>query len=191
MSWRYSTDSKRIYPFSSIQHLIAQSPFTVTLDIINVGITQIRRVKFQRTISAILKDVLGNNRSFSVFDNIYKDVCVKKNFHFLSTSKPNIHLVRSSAASFGVNLSQSTSSSISGSMFTLPFSWPDTHTRPCAWLPQLHGWASFIYSTTSCIKSTSAPFVQSRMGANAEAWILLIAAVIAHQCFGFRCKDKY
>ena len=118
MSWRYSTDSKRIYPFSSIQHLIAQSPFTVTLDIINVGITQIRRVKFQRTISAILKDVLGNNRSFSVFDNIYKDVCVKKNFHFLSTSKPNIHLVRSSAASFGVNLSQSTSSSISGSMFT-------------------------------------------------------------------------
>ena len=138
--------------------------------------------------------VATTSHSTLVLQQIFKItyICMRKcSIYFLSTSKPNIHLVRSSAASSGVNLSQPTSSSISGSIFTSAIFLARYSSSAFRFASSASWMASFIYSTTSCIKSSSASFVQSRMGANAEAWILLAAAVITHQCFGSRCKDRY
>ena len=48
--------------------------------------------------------------------------------------------------------------------------------------------ASCIYSTTAWNTLTSVPFSKSKMGAKADSWIILVAAVITRQYYSYRCK---
>ena len=170
--------------FSETPHkFITVSSWNVPFDIVNIGKGKIRGTYLKDTPLGKFIYRTTLHGVFSFINNIDENVCVKKYFHFLS--RPKIHLVRSSAASWGVSLNPLNSSSTSGEISNSAIFLAKNSSSALRLVSSASRIDSCKKSTTAFISFTSILLITSMYGAIGVDCTLLVASVMTTPFFKF------
>ena len=168
----------------SANKLIAIAPWRTTLNVIDIGVREVRNTILNHTSLPQIDNSFCKKGVIPAFSKINQYICIQKYFHL----SPKIYLVRSSAASSGVNLNHSTSSCVSGDTLISAIFLARNSSSALRFASSTSRMASFRNSMTMYMSLTFIPRISPKYGAIGVDWICLAAVVITP--LFLRCKDK-